>query len=250
MSSLITIITPVYNAEKYIETCIQSILKQTYQNWELLLVDDCSTDGSITLITPYLKDKRIKLLKTIKNSGPAIARNIALQHAKGDYITFLDSDDIILENKIKNQLQFMLKHKLYITHGNFSFCNEAGEVTKDVITSNSIDYKLLLKGNQFKIMTVMIDRTILENKYFPQIKHEDYQFFLNILKEGYCSINYSNNIESLCRVCLKLNGSVSSNKIKSALWTWNIYYKYQKLGIIKSIFYFVCYVINGIKKYY
>lgn len=245
---LVTIVTPVYNAEKYIRDCIESVLNQTYTNWEMILVDDCSTDHSISIIKEYLSvDNRIKLFENQKNSGPAVSRNLALSHARGQYITFLDSDDMILEDKLKKQVNFMIKNKLYFTHGNYSFCDDSGKIIKSILTSKDIDYKTLLKGNQFKIMTVMIDTKILKDHFFLEIKHEDYQFFLNILKRGFSSKVYSKDKDSLCRI--NINTSVSSNKIKSAIWTWLIYYKYENLGLIKSIYYFIRYAINGIIKY-
>lgn len=244
---LISIITPVYNAEKYIRDCIESVLRQTYTNWEMILVDDCSQDNSVNIIEEYMSDGRIKLFKNKKNSGPASSRNIALKKAKGKYITFLDSDDVILENKLNNQINFMMQNNVYFSHGNYSFFDENGNILKNVRTSKNIDYNLLLKGNQFKIMTVMIDRCLLNNYFFSKVKHEDYLFFLNILKKGNVSRCYLESFESLCRI--NVGNSVSSNKFKSAIWTWLIYYKYEKLGLIKSLYYFIFYCINGIRKY-
>lgn len=246
MIPLISIITPVYNAEEYIDDAIQSVLSQTYSNWELILVDDCSTDNSVKIINKYLSDTRIKLLMNKVNSGPAVARNKALDNASGDYITFLDSDDYWSEDKLLNQLNFMLENNLSISHGNYYFCNIEKIVIKSVKVDKYISYKKLLKGNQFKIMTVMLRKELVDSLRFENINHEDYIFFLKCLSQGNYSICDLSKIDSYCRIG-KL--SVSSNKIKSALWTWKIYYKYLKLGIVKSIYYFTCYAINGFLKY-
>lgn len=108
MEPLVSIITPVYNAQDYLEETILSVLNQTYYNWELLLIDDCSIDNSYKIIEKYLKkDRRIKYLKNDKNSGPAITRNKGIEEAKGEYIAFLDSDDLWYENKLEKQINFM-----------------------------------------------------------------------------------------------------------------------------------------------
>ncbi|OBX04310.1 glycosyl transferase family A [Gallibacterium genomosp. 3] len=245
---LVSIITPVYNAELYIKDCIESIINQTYPHWELLLVDDCSQDGSINIIKSYiLKDKRIKLFKNSKNLGPAGARNIALKNAHGKYITFLDSDDFILKDKIEKQVNFMISNQIKFSHGNYSFYNITNSNIKNIRVENFIDYKILLKGNQFKIMTVMIDRDILSNQIFSEVAHEDFLFFLNILEKGYKSQRYSEEYHSICRI--NIRNSVSFNKLKSAIWTWRIYRVYLNLGLLASIYYFVHYIIKGIKKY-
>lgn len=245
MEALVSIITPVYNAQDYLEETILSVLNQTYSNWELLLIDDCSTDNSYEIIEKYLKkDKRIKYLKNEKNSGPAITRNRGIEESKGEYIAFLDSDDLWYENKLKNQINFMKEKQLKISHGNYYFCNLKGEIIKKVETDKEIDYKKLLLGNQFKTMTMVLKKEIIKNM-IPNIKHEDYAFFLDILREGNISIR-NEEYDSLCRIG-KI--SVSSNKLKSAIWTWNIYRKYEKLNLFQSIYYFINYALNGVIKY-
>lgn len=245
MEPLVSIITPVYNAQDYLEESILSVLNQTYENWELILIDDCSTDKSYKIIEKYLKqDKRIKYLKNEKNSGPAITRNNGIENSKGDYIAFLDSDDLWKEEKLMNQINFMIENKLKISHGNYYFCNLKGEIIKRVETDKEIDYKKLLFGNQFKTMTMIVKKEIIK-KLFQDIKHEDYAFFLDILREKNISVR-NDKYDSLCRIG---KTSVSSNKLKSAIWTWNIYRKYEKLDLIRSFYYFINYSLKGLKKY-
>lgn len=246
MKSLVSIITPSYNSEKFIKETIESVLNQTYTNWELLIVDDCSTDDSPKIIKEYLKiDSRIKYLKNEKNKGPAIARNLGLDRAEGKYIAFLDSDDFWNKYKLELQVMFMEKNNLVITHSDYFFTDYLGTVIRKVETSDEIDYKKLLKGNQFKTMTMMMKKSFIGNTKLPIIKHEDYAFFLELLKKQEISKKVPNCL-AMCRLREK---SVSSNKIKSALWTWNIYRKYEKLSLIKSSYYFLNYVLNGILKY-
>ena len=244
---LISIIMPVYNAECYLNQAISSCLNQSYQNIELILIDDGSVDKSIEIINNIInKDNRVKLFFTPTNQGPATARNIGLEKAQGDYITFLDSDDFIANDKLEKQLNFMLQNHLLMTHGNYTFCDLKGNKIKSVTTSKKIDYLTLLQGNQFKIMTVLVKRESIKLLRFPNIKHEDYAFFLDCLKEVKQSILYSHQASSFVRIG---KVSVSSNKFKSAIWTFNIYFKREKLGVVKSIYYFIHYAYNGFIKY-
>lgn len=246
MKSLVSIITPSYNSEKFIKETIESVLNQTYMNWELLIVDDCSTDESPKIIKEYSKiDSRIKYLRNEKNGGPAISRNRGLDIAKGEYIAFLDSDDFWDKYKLELQINFMKKNNLSITHSDYFFIDSSGKIIKKVETSNEIDYKKLLRGNQFKTMTMMMEKSFIGKTKLPNIKHEDYAFFLDLLKKSEVSKKVPNNL-AMCRLREK---SVSSNKLKSAIWTWEIYRKYEKFNFIKASYYFINYIFNGLKKY-
>lgn len=246
MNKLISIITPVYNTEKYIRECIESVLSQSYKNWELILVDDCSTDSSVAIINEYMYDNRIKLQKNTINSGPAKSRNIALDICNGDYITFLDSDDFWSVDKLERQVKFMQDNNVDMTHGHYFFCNITGKPIKHVMTDKVISYQKLLEGNQFKIMTVMLSRNLVGGSRFKEIKHEDFAYFLDCLKRTKVSLSYTDNVDSYCRIG-KI--SVSSNKLKSAFWTWKIYREHEKLGLLLSLKYFICYAFSGYIKY-
>ncbi|MGQ0285787.1 glycosyltransferase family 2 protein [Pasteurellaceae bacterium 22721_9_1] len=247
MEPLISIITPVYNSEKYIQQCIESVLSQTHTNWELILIDDCSKDTSVDIISKYLFDFRIKLFKNKNNLGPALTRNVGLDNATGDYITFLDSDDFWSKQHLENQLRFMIDNNLQISHGNYHFCDLEGNIIKSINVTPKIDYFCLLKGNQFKTMSMMLSKDLIGNHRFENIKHEDYAFFLECLKRTNYSLTDHSSIDSYCRIGSGV--SVSSNKIKSAVWTWDIYHKHQKLGVVRSCYYFIHYAYNGFMKY-
>ena len=246
MEPLVSIITPSYNSKEFIGETIESVLNQTYKNWEMLIVDDCSTDNTSEIIREYAqKDSRIKYLKNEKNSGPAISRNIGIEKAEGKYISFLDSDDFWDKAKLKYQIEFMEKNNLLITHTDYFFTDSKGKIIKKVATSEEIDYRDLLKGNQFKTMCMTMRSDLVKKYKMPIIKHEDYAFFLDLLKEAPKSLKVPKSL-SMCRVRER---SVSSNKLKSALWTWNIYRKYESLNLMKSSYYFINYTINGLLKY-
>ena len=110
MNELVSVIMPSFNTAKFISETIESVLAQTYANWELIIVDDCSTDNTDEVVKPFLTDKRIKYLKNKKNSGAAVSRNYALREAKGKWIAFLDSDDLWLPEKLEKQIAFMKKN--------------------------------------------------------------------------------------------------------------------------------------------
>ena len=125
MNNLVSIITPSYNSSKYIRETIKSVLSQSYSNWEMIIIDDCSIDNSIEIIKGYSeKDNRIKLIRMTKNSGPAIARNKGIEMAKGKYIAFLDADDLWLPQKIEKQIQFMKEKNLTVTYSSYHTIDE------------------------------------------------------------------------------------------------------------------------------
>lgn len=247
MESLVSIITPVYNSQDYLEETILSVLNQTYSNWELLLIDDCSIDNSYEIIKKYLeKDERIKYLKNDKNSGPAITRNKGIEKAKGEYIAFLDSDDLWYENKLERQISFMQTNNIVISHGDYEMIDENGKYLKSVNTKIELDYFNLLKENQIKTSFLILNHSKIKDIYFPNISHEDFACFLDILKKYKVkSVKLKEKVGKY-RVLTK---SLSGNKLKSAMWTWNIYRKYEKLNLFQSMYYFINYVSRGIKKY-
>lgn len=244
MQPLVSIIMPLYNGEKFIRGTLESVLAQTYENWELIIIDDYSIDNSYYIIKDY-KDERIHYYKNIKNIGVAYSRNKGMELARGEYIAFLDSDDIWNKDKIEKQVKYIIENKIEIVHSNYYFCDEKDLIIKSIKNDIEIDYNKLLKGNQIKTSFLLVKREIINNKKFKNIKHEDYLFFLDFLAENkicYCIQ------EELGKYRISSN-SLSSNKIKSAKWTWDIYKKYKRFSYIKSIYYFINYIINGYKKY-
>ena len=245
--SLVSIITPMYNSGKFIKNTIDSVLNQTYQEWEMIIVDDCSTDISPDIVKYYAEtDDRIKYIKTDENKGVSNARNIALKNAKGQYIAFLDSDDIWAYKKLENQIKFMKEKECVISFTSYELINEQNEkLGKIVSVPESIDYKTLLKGNILGCLTVMIDKSKLDFEVkMSGVKHEDYVLWLSILKKGYIAYG----IDEVLAKYRKSLTSLSGNKLKSAMWTWNIYRNVENIPIYKSIYYFINYSINGIKK--
>ena len=247
-NDIISIITPVYNASDFLEETINSVLNQTYDNWEMILVDDCSTDNSREIIKKLSQmDDRIIPVFSERNEGVAKSRNKGILKAKGRYIAFLDSDDIWKENKLKLQIEFMKKNNIAFSFTGYDFIDENGvEFRKMVDLPSKVNYNKLLKYNSIGCLTVMIDKEVVGDIEMPSIKHEDFMTWLSILKKGIDAYGINENLASY----RKRTGSVSENKIKAATWTWNILRKHERLNIVKASWCFINYAFMTVKKHY
>lgn len=243
-----SVIMPCYNSKAFIQYAIESVRKQTYQNWELLVIDDCSTDDSALVIKNFAKmDERIKYLKTETASGsPVVPRNIGIDYAKGRYIAFLDSDDMWLPNKLERQLKMFKQYNdMVICFSNYEKINEYGSRNNRVVKApNVVDYKHLLFGNSIGCLTAVYDTEKAGKIYFQNHPHEDYILWLDILKNGYVARNLE-TVEALYRV---RNHSVSSNKLKALSWQWSIYRNIEEIGLFRSFYYFVNYAYMAFRK--
>jgi teichuronic acid biosynthesis glycosyltransferase TuaG len=248
MNNLVSIITPSYNSSEFIEETINSVLNQTYTNWEMIIVDDVSADNSIEIIQKYIKiNSKIKLIELENNSGAAVARNTAIKAAKGRFIAFLDSDDLWLPEKLEKQINFMLKNKYEFTYSFYDLIDEANiKYGKTFEAQTEATYKGLLKTCTIGCLTAIYDTKEIGKIYMPLIRRrQDYGLWLKILKKipkAYC-FN-----ESLA-IYRKRQDSISSDKKKAALFQWKIYREVEKLNIFSSIYFFIHYAINGFKKY-
>lgn len=270
MNELVSIITPSYNCSKYIAQTIESVLAQTYQNWEMIIVDDCSKDNSIEIIESYTKkDSRIKLYILEKNSGAAIARNKAIELANGRFIAFLDSDDLWLPNKLKKQINFMVDKNLALSYTAYKKIDENGiEGTKIINVPENASYGTLLNTNYIACLTGIYDVNICGKHFMPDISHrqdyglwlnilkkighEDYGFWLGILKKFSSSSSSSSSAgglnEPLALYRVHSN-SLSSNKLKAAFYHWLVLRKIEKLPFFKSVYHFIQYGYHGIRKH-
>lgn len=247
MNNLVSIITPSYKSEKFISQTIESVLSQTYQDWEMIIVDDVSPDNSNEIIEEYKKkDNRIKLIKLEKNSGPAIARNRAIEEARGKYIAFLDADDIWYENKLEKQIKFMNERSLALTYSSYDLMDEEENGLGRFMTKDKITYNDLLKTNSIGCLTAIYDVEKIGKVLMPNIiKRQDYGLWLKILKK----VDYAEGIlEPLAKYRIMKN-SVSSNKLVAAKYVWKLFREVERLNIFKSFYYFCFYVYYGVKKY-
>ena len=244
---LVSIITPVYNAERFLSDTIKSVQNQTYKNWEMLLVDDCSKDNSAQIIKEFQKyDDRIKYIKLEKNSGASVSRNTGIKNAKGRFIEFVDSDDIWKPEKLEVQVKYMLENNLGFTFTSYRYMKEDGELTNKVAKAPSkINYNGLLKNTIIGCSTVVIDTDIVEYFEMPLVRRgQDTATWLQILRKE----KYAYGIDKDLVDYRLVGESLSSNKIIALKRTWNTYRNVEKLGLIKSAYVFCFYVFNAIKK--
>lgn len=246
---LISIITPCYNSGQFIAETIESVLAQTYTNWELLVIDDCSTDNSADIILTYTKlDNRIKYLKTENPSGsPTLPRNIGIKMAKGRFIAFLDADDMFLPNKLEKQLKCFDNDKVAIVYSNYEKIAYNGERdNRIIIAPNKLSYHKLLQSGYIGCCTMIYDTNKTGLLQFKNISQEDWAFQLSILKRGFIAVN-TQTIESLYRV---VQHSRSSQKLKIARGHWYILRVEEKLPFVKVVYYFCHYAIKGVLKFF
>ncbi len=248
MKELVSIIMPNYNSESFVKESIESILSQSYENWELILVDDCSSDGSIKIIDSMMSnDRQIKLIKLKQNSGPAVARNKAIKEAKGRYIAFLDSDDLWTPDKLAKQISFMEKNDVSLSFtGYYRIEEESGEIIDQIHVPQKVDYYELLKQNIIGCLTAIYDTEKIGKVYMPDIrKRQDFGLWLNILKK----VPYAYGMDEPLAYYRVRTASVSSNKIHASKYNWTLYREVEKLPIHKAIYYFGWYIYRSIKKY-
>lgn len=248
MHKIVSIITPCYNAEDSIAKTIESVLAQTYSHWEMLIVDDCSTDGTSLILKEYSsKDKRIIHLKTKKASGsPSLPRNIGIENAIGDYVAFLDADDIWLPNKLENEVSFLINNGYNLVYSYYEKMDWEGNRNDRIIrTRRKTTYNNLLKSNSIPCLTSIIKREIIGKTRFNNIPQEDFCFWLDILKKGYVAYN-------LCEVTAlyrESKTSRSSNKFEMFKGYWNVIRNHQHVSLILACYYMITYTILGFAKY-
>ena len=246
MQPLVSIITPAYNADAYIEEMICSVLSQTYTNWELIIVDDASTDETKTIISKYLQcDTRIRYVRNNKNNGPAKSRNKGIDASFGEYIAFLDSDDSWLPKKLEKQIEFMHKENIQLSYTAYYTVDPKGAIIASFSVPHTVTYVDMLKTSSIGTLTTIYHAKRLGKIYFPLLHHEDYVLKLNILKHIPCAKGINEPLAKYRRH----SQSLSQNKLKTALWQWHIYRKVEKLSFIKSFYYFIHYTYFGFFKY-
>lgn len=242
MSALVSIITPTYNSEQFIAETIDSIVNQTYKNWELLLIDDCSNDNTLHIVSSYLKiHQNIKILKNESNLGAALSRNKGIQHAKGDYIAFLDADDVWLPHKIEMQLQFMQSENIEVCFSSYNLMDEQSKsLHKTVKALPVLSYAKLLKSNYVGNLTGIYNAKVLGKIQSPNLrKRQDWLLWLAAIK---ASGQPAKSIQEPLAFYRLRKGSMSSNKIKLLKYNYLVYRKglgFSALQSVKSMFVFL-----------
>ena len=236
---------PLYDDQRFIDQAIESVLSQSYEYFELLIVDDKSTDNSVAIVKKYMnEDKRIKLFLLDVNSGPVVARNRAIKEAKGRYIAFLDSDDVWLPDKLYRQIEFLDENHLVLTYSAYETMDENAHYINTRKCLSPVGYKDMLKSNRIGNLTGIYDVEFFGKVYMQEVGHEDYVMWLHLLKQ----ITSTYGIEEILARYRISSNSLSSNKIKALVWQWHIYRKIEKLNFLQSFYYFGYYVYNAVKK--
>lgn len=244
---LVSVITPCYNMEKFVAATVESVRSQTYPHWEMLIVDDASTDGTAEILQSMAKqDERIKFVVKPNHIGIADSRNQAIQMAKGRYLAFLDADDLWHPDKLERQLQVMQEKQVGFSFSSYDLVDETGALLgKTVEAANDMNYTAYLRNTIIGCSTVMVNTDIIGPVTVPHFRtSEDTATWLDILKKGHVAHAIPQPLVSY-RIRRK---SASSNKLKASYDLWIVYRRHEKLPFFKALYYFSCYALNAIKK--
>jgi teichuronic acid biosynthesis glycosyltransferase TuaG len=244
---LVSIIVPAYKAASYIGRTIESVLAQTYRDWEMLIADDCSPDNTREVVGEWAaRDARIKLIAREKNGGPAAARNSALENAQGRWIAFLDSDDIWLPAKLERSIAHAQANRAALLFTAYRRISQDESRVGDLIhVPRTLTYKQLLGNTAIATSTVLIDRSIAGDVRMERVFYDDFVCWLSILKRGHVAHGLD---EDLVRYRV-LAQSVSRNKGRSAREVWKTYRNVEQLGPVAASWYFSRYAMNALRKY-
>ena len=243
----VDIILPVYNSKEFILETLTSINKQTYENWRLIIIDDCSKDGSEKLIENFLNNKLSKrkfiFIKNKKNKGQAFSRNFALKQCNAKFVAFIDSDDIWEKNKLKQQINFMIKYDYIFTYTDYKTVKN--NKIKIIITPSFFNYKNFIKNTSIATSTMIIKNKFLKGITFPDLKLcEDYYFKCQILK-----LSDAYKCQGVYTLYRLRNNSLQSNRFRVLITLFHINKNLLKINLISNFVSILFIIINSIKKY-
>lgn len=247
----VSIITPVYNAEKYIVRTMDSVRAQTYENWEMLLTADCCTDNTVEIIEQYLAEKqdaRIRLIMLEKNQGAAAARNRGLRESKGRFVAYLDADDVWVPEKLERTVQFLQEKDAAFVFTGYEFADNQAKGTGIVVHAPAtLSYRQALGNTTIFTSTVMFDTEKIKKEELdmPLIESEDTALWWKVLRKGYLAYGLDENLVLYRRPD---GGSLSSNKLKAIRRIWNLYRKNEGFGVIKSSYYFCLWALRAVER--
>ena len=245
----VDVILPNYNKAKFLEEAINSVIYQTYKNWNLYIIDDHSSDNSFEIINKFLNIKNTNIIRLKKNMGPSFCRNYGMRLSKSKYISFLDSDDNWTEDKLEKQIFFMEENDLNFTYTDYTpFFEDKGvkKFRERTFLKNFFDFKAFIKNSSINTTTMIISRSILGTHRFKKIKLlEDYLFKCDLFKDNNTAIKLNENL-GFYRI---LANSRSSQRIKNIYWLWYINKNFNNLNIFQNMASIFFISINSIKKY-
>jgi len=242
----VSIILPNYNSSKFITSTIKSVTDQSYKNWELVIVDDCSDKKTKKILSKYRKNKKIKIIFLKKNKGAGYCRNLAIQKSNSTYLAFIDSDDLWEKNKLKYQLKFMFLNNYDFTYTNFKIFSENQNNYKKIKPVKKFNFSNFTKDTSIATSSMIVKRSTAKNIKFTNTKIcEDYFFKCKILRKtkfAYCFDQY------LTKYRIR-NNSLQSNRLRNFFWIWKINKKFNKFNFIENLSSVFFISLNSIKKY-
>ncbi len=250
MNDLISIIVPVHNVRNYIIQTIESVRGQSYTNWELILTEDCSTDGTGELLKQYLEelaDERIHVIRLDENRGAAAARNLGVEASRGRYVAYLDADDLWEKDKLLHQLRFMKETGAAFCFCNYEFADESGRGTGKVVhVPATLTYKKALRNTTIFTSTVMLDTEQIPRSKIrmPAIRSEDTALWWQLLREGCTAYGFQETLVLYRRPAK----SLSSNKLSAVKRIWDLYRKAEKLGVLYSFYNFCFWAFRAVRR--
>lgn len=240
-NSLVSVIMPVFNAENFIEAAVNSVISQTHSNWELFIIDDASTDGTLSNVENLAKqDLRIKVLRNKDNVGTGISRNKGIKAAQGDYIAFLDADDLWKPKKLEIQLEVMQQQGAAVCFSSYQPIEENGNSRNEIIEAYPIlSYQKLLKSNYLGNLTGIYSTNKLGKIYAPEIrKRQDWALWLEAVEKGGPAIGIQ---RCLAKYRVR-KGSISGNKLAMLRYNFNIYHQVLGFSFPKSLVYMLIFL--------
>ncbi len=251
----ISVIIPMHNGGKYIEETVSSVMNQTYANWELLLVDDCSSDNTLEVVNNIIEKAesnpgmagKIQVIPLKENGGAAVARNTGLVKSTGRFVTYLDADDLWKEDKLERQIGHMADTGAAFSFTGYEFADENGKGTGKVVrVPKTIDYKQALQNTTIFTSTVMFDTTQIprEELAMPVMKSEDTALWFKILRQGHLAYGLDENLVAYRRA----GKSLSSNKLEALRRIWNLYRKAEHLSVPYSMYNFFFWAVRAVKR--
>lgn len=245
MAELVSIIVPVHNAEAYIEQTVSSVLNQTYPDWELILVENGSTDGTVKLLTE-MKDQRIRVMIAPKGvKSAAGARNAGVAESIGRYVCFLDADDLWKPDKLSKQIAFMKERNAAFSFTGYEFGDEEAKPTGKIVkVPETITYKKALSNTTIFTSTVMFDTALIKRDAIrmPEIASEDTALWWQVLRNGYLGYGLNENLVIYRRPAR----SLSSNKMVAISRIWNLYRKWEHFGVLRSSFHMFGWAVRAV----
>tara|TARA_B100000795_G_scaffold259106_1_gene233756 strand:- start:604 stop:1350 length:747 start_codon:yes stop_codon:yes gene_type:complete len=242
----VNIILPNYNSSNTISATIKSILRQTYKNWQLIIVDDGSNEITKNILSKYKKIKKIKIFYLKKNKGAAYCRNLAIKKSKSDYIAFIDSDDLWNKNKLKFQINFMQRNNYFFTYTHYKTFKLGNPVKKSVVAPSKFNFKSFIKNTSIGTSTMIVKRAKINNIKFSNTKIcEDYYYKCQLLKRigfAYCCPRF------LTEYQIRKN-SLQSNRIRNLYWIWKINKNLNNFNLLKNLISIFFISFNSFKKY-